>query len=170
MKYLIGLLFLSLSFVIKAQTIKENTIDEFTKKKVMRTSWDLICRSVKLTAYTSVSKINDDIFISLKLMPGLGVFSISEGDEFLLKLANDSIVKLKCLKYTISCIGCGAIGFMGSGTQGISVDYPISVEQYNRLLDDKINKIRIYTSNGYIESGIKEKFAEVFKKQLTLIK
>lgn len=165
--FIVFIVFINYSY---GQSLAENKIDEFTKNKVIRTSWEPFCRNPKLLSYISTSRINNDIFLSLKFMGNTGIFSVNEGNEMMLKLSNDSIISLRALKYAISCRGCGSVTIVGTDLQGVNVDYKINEKQFSDLLANKVIKIRIYTADGYFESDIKEKFAQTFIKELELIK
>lgn len=153
-----------------AQKLVENKVDDFTKAKVKRTTWEPICREAGFYAYAKASSINDQNILSIKFMGKGSVYSISEKDQIMIMLQNDSIISLNCMKYTLSCKGCGATGLVGSNAYGISADYAFTSEQRDFLINNKVKKIRVYTSVGYSEGEIKEKFAETFIKELELIK
>jgi len=152
-----------------AQKLEVNKIDEFTKASVKRTSWETINYSNRLMAYTQISKIDDIYYLNLKIMSPDKVFSIDKEDELMIKTITDSVITLYNLKYEISCTGCGSMGLLGSGLQGIEVSYKIPVEIVSYLLTNKIKKLRIYATNGYFEDDIKDKHAEIFIKLLKLV-
>lgn len=154
------------------QKLEENKIDEFTKAYVKKTSWETLNPfgfSNKLYAFTRIRKIDSTYFLDFKVTLRSGsVFSISQGDELMIK-TSDSIIVLSNLKYQISCTGCGVKGFTGSGLEGIEVMYEIPASDVFYLLNNKIKKIRVYTSDGYVEDDIKDKNAEMFVRQLKLV-
>jgi len=152
------------------QKLKENEVDEFTNNTVKRTTWESLNQSMKFTAYFRISKINDNYYFDLKLMLGTGpVFSIAKDQELMFKLTGGEVVKLKNLEYAITCRGCGAIGLMGSDAQGIQVSYPINSEEVEKLSEIAIEKLRIYTSDGYVENDLKSKVDNKIKKCLNLV-
>lgn len=157
-------------FSITAQTLKEDKVDEFTKKSVKRTSWETVCGKGSFYTYAQSSKINDNRFLTFRIMSNAKVYVVNEGDELMLKLANDSIVSLKVLKRAISCRGCGSIGIIGSAADGIEVVFDLKEEIYTYLLLNKVAKMRLQTSSGYIEAELKDKHAEMLIRVLELIK
>ena len=169
-KLLLSILLIGILLPIMAQELEENEVDEFTGSAIKRTSWETLNMTMKFTAYFRISKINENLYFDLKLMIGGGeVFSIDEGDQFMLKLENDEIVKLSNLEFTITCTGCGARGISGSAAQGIQVTYPITPEQFNMLKNNTVSKIRIYTSDGYIENEFKLKYYSKLLNALMLV-
>ncbi len=154
-----------------AQKLKENKIDDFTNASVKRTSWEMINYSGKsFVAYAKITKIDHLFYLNLKIiLSNDEVFSIDKEDELMIKTVADSIVTLYNLKYAISCTGCGSTGLLGSNVQGTEVSYKIPVEIVSYLLNNKIKKIRIYTTDGYVEDEIKDKHAETFIKLLKLV-
>ena len=169
MKTLFLIVFFSPTFCF-AQKLKENKIDEFTNASVKRTSWETITYSGRFVAYARISKIDDTYYLNLRVMlPSSEVFSIDKGDELMIKTVTDSIVTLYNLEYGISCTGCGAKGLLGSGVQGMEVSYKIPSEIVSYLLNNKIKKLRIYTTDGYAEGDIKDKNTETFIKLLKLV-
>jgi hypothetical protein len=158
-----------------AQKLEKNEVDEFTGNSVKRTSWEDLVLSNNLTDLANtfaskfrISKIDDFYYFDFKLMLS-GDFSIEEGQLLMLKLGNDSIVKLSNLEHKTTCLGCGAVGVAGSKFPGISVSYVLSTEQIDELKKHKAVKIRVYKSDGYVEREIKEKNAKKFIKALEII-
>lgn len=136
--------------------LEENYIDEFTGNSVKRTSWETLNMTMQFTAYYRISKINDHYYLNLKMMLNK-VFSISKDQEFMFKLDDGTVLKFLNLEYTTTCRGCGAKGFSGSEAQGIEVSYPVKKEQIDILINNRIEKLRIYTNDGYLENEVSEK-------------
>jgi hypothetical protein len=148
-----------------SQKLEENEVDEFTGNSIKRTSWELLST---FKPYFRISKINNSYTFQIKLMLG-NVFSIDKGEFLMLKLDNDSIVKLPNLEYAITCTGCGAVGYLGSGAQGIHVKYILHEEAREKLKKHLVTKIRIYTSDGYVDYDTKKKNAQKIIKALEII-
>jgi len=151
-----------------AQKLEENKVDDFTNKSVKRTSWETLYTTFTANAYFRISNIDNTKYFDFKYQNGT-VFSIDNGQELMFKLNNGDIVKVVNLNYTLTCTGCGAKGFTGSGAQGIEVSYPISDEQLKELKANKIVKVRFYTNDGYVENDIKDKAAEKIEQSLSLV-
>jgi hypothetical protein len=163
------LLLIITSSLAFSQTLEENKVDEFTNASVKRTSWETLNMTRKFDAYFRISKIDSIVLFDLKMILG-NVFSIDEGQEIMFKLTNDEIVKLPNLEYEITCSGCGAIGYAGSRAQGIYVKYPMKSEQIEKLMNDRVEKIRVYTNVGYVEDEFRNEDYLKFQKALTLVK
>jgi hypothetical protein len=155
---------------IHSQTIKENQVDEFTKNKVIRTSWEFISKS-KIYAHVRASKINGDQTLDFRFMlpGGDHVFAIPTGDAIMFKLENDSIITLKNTEHKISCSGCGAVNIIGSQAEGVEIFSILSQADIEQLSKYKIKKIRLYTTDGYREAEIADKFQDIIKKELLII-
>lgn len=160
----------SLTFGLHGQSLEENKVDEFTNNAVKRTSWELLCFSMKnnFTSYFRISRINEYNYFDLKLMIG-GIFSIDKDQEIMFKLDNEDIVKLLNLKYEVTCKGCGAIGLSGSNVQGINVSYTLDEEQFEMLKNHEVVKVRIFTNDGYVEGDTKRKHVKKIPKALELV-
>lgn len=154
----------------RAQKIVENKIDEFTKHRVIRTSWEELAYKFNgsMYAHTRLSHIDSIYFLELKYV-GNSTNGMMEDAEFMLKLSNDSIVTLRNLKYKLQCTGCGAIGINSAGRLGLDVDFKITPEQLRLLSNNNIVKVRIYLSGGFIEEEISNKDGGKLPKQAALI-
>jgi hypothetical protein len=150
--------------------LEENKVDEFTNHAVKRTSWETLVMTMKFTTYFRISKIDSIVWLDTKMIIGASVFAIGEGQEIMFKLTTDEIVKLPNLKYEVTCRGCGAIGFSGSQAQGISVSYPMEPEQISQLMEYQVEKVRIYTTDGYVEDDVKFENYVKLRNALKLIK
>ena len=87
----------------------------------------------------------------------------------MLKLSNDEIIRLPNLKYEITCTGCAAKGFAGSAAQGVNVSYILDKDQLEKLKSYEVVKIRVYTTDGYVEDDSKQKNTDQIKTALKLI-
>jgi len=163
------LLLLTTNFIL-AQTIEEDKIDEFTKNSIKRTSWETLTNpsfNGNFASYVRISKINSTFYLNFKMWNN-GIFSILKDDNLFFKLKNDSIVTLFANESTISCRGCGSKGMAGSDAFGVKVNFNLDSKDIELLKGSEIEKIRIYTTGGYLEKAVKERFSEVIKKELML--
>jgi hypothetical protein len=164
MKKLILLTILTLTIsTIYGQKIETDKIDEFTNSHIKETSWEKM-----EIGYFRFRKINDTFYFNLKYSSA-NVFSVSEGDKLILKLKDGSILDLINLKYEISSIGAGAIGFLASGAMGASIYYPITESQLKILEKINVEKYRLYTSLGFKDMEMKTKNSEKLKISAELI-
>lgn len=167
------LFLLLLSVNLQAQTLVEDKIDDFTKNRIKRTSWEILFRQSGLknptNIFYNVSKVDSVYGLTMKIMLG-NVFSIDTDDELMIKLENDSVISLHNYRYTISKKGGGSIGYWGSAMQGLTALYEIDNNQYKLLLSVPISKIRIALSRSQIDLDINPKNANSFIDALLLLK
>lgn len=164
------LIILLLPLFSNAQKIAEDKIDEFTKHRVVRTTWEAISRTNDFWAHLRVSKIDSEYYFNLKFFRSHGqVLAVSNGAKVMLMLSNDSIISLYNLGDQVSCTGCGAISINGSGVMGLDLNCLISEGQYRLLKNLKVAKIRINALDGYLQYDIKDKFQAVMIKMFGLI-
>jgi len=152
-----------------SQKLAEDKVDEFTKLSVKRTSWEPFSRANGFWCYVRTGKIEGNYLLYLRFLTG-SILSVQKDAAIMLKAGKDSIISLSNLDYSVSCTGCGAIGLNGSGAPGIELKCHIPSDVYSYLIDNKVTKVRIYTSSGYVEHDIKEKFADVLVDELKLVK
>jgi hypothetical protein len=153
-----------------AQTIDENTKDEFTGARIVSTNWEWLSYSGETaTIYFKIRVVNDDYYLHLKYMLTWGgVFAIGNRDQFMLKLANDSVVKLTPSEGQVSCKGCGSVGMVGYNYWGTHTNYPLSPEAMEALMSSPIVKTRLYTSDGFLEQEVNPKRQDYVLKALKL--
>lgn len=152
-----------------AQKIIEDKVDDFTHMHVVRTDWEMLYSKFSgVIIHARISKLDTLVYLELKLM-GAGVVGMAENTDLLLKMANDSVVTLKNLKSTISCIGCGAVGMSGSKLQGIELSFPLPASEKKILSANEISKLRIYLTGGFVEENIKSDDADTFADMVKLI-
>jgi hypothetical protein len=145
-----------------SQEIAENKTDEFTKKKIIRSGWEKLTFT-KYASYIRLNKINESYFLNLKIITS-SVSSVRENDNISFLFSDGSILDLKNSEYTLSNYGDGAIGINGSQALGLSLVTRLSEDEIQQLKNKTVSKIRVNTSNGYVEDVVKEKHAKVVKK------
>jgi hypothetical protein len=151
------------------QKLVKNEVDEFTGISVKTTSLEqLVSESPwggnSFHLSESVKRINDNYYLIVRFSLD-NVFSVASEQKLMIKLENDSIVTLLNKEYDISSNGRGAIG----GKQGVYLTYPIESDDLDLLKENKATKIRIYTTDGYLEKDIKEKNQDKIKKCIELV-
>ena len=151
------------------QKLVTNKIDGFTNSSIKRTSYERLNWSTSFVGYFRISKINENTYFDLKMMINTSVFSINKGQEIMFKFFSGEIIKLPNIEYAITCTGCGAKGFAGSEGQGIKVSYILEKEQFEKLKNNIVETVRIYTTDGYVESSIAEKYYKKLQKALILV-
>ncbi len=151
-----------------SQKIAEDYVDEFTKDKIIRTSWEKAISKSDIGAYIRFERKNDTLRFNFKFML-LSVFSMPPGENLMIMLDNTEVIKLTNTDYHVSCIGCGATGFAGSKLPGLDLLWNVDKEFVGKLKNHKIKKIRIYLRDGYMEEEVKEKFAIKIQQIAALI-
>jgi len=163
---LVLLLITNLSF---GQKLERDEVDEFTNSRVQETSWVIFSKKLPLYTHIRLRKVNDSYLFDVKFLGGSKVFSVDKGLVLYLKFDDDEIIKIENSKYTIASYGAGAIGLIGSQSLGVYLKCIIDKEKLTKLQQKTVVKMRVYTSNGYREVDVKRKYAERFKKLMSLI-
>lgn len=159
LRHLYIALFVLISGNISAQKIAEDYVDEFTNHKYRRTSWERFVSKRDMGAFVRFSEKDGALYFEFKTML-MVVFSLDKGNNVRFMLDNKEIIELENTEYTVSCKGCGSIGLSGSALYGVHMRYPIKREFLEKLKAHKVQKIRVYTTDGYYEAIIKEKHAQ----------
>tara|TARA_R100000353_G_scaffold43121_1_gene34523 strand:- start:71472 stop:71993 length:522 start_codon:yes stop_codon:yes gene_type:complete len=169
-------LILTLLFILSAsltfgQKLVTNEVDEFTGNTIMETSWEVLNRKSKLSSYVRFRKIDNRIYLNFRMTSGYGsrTFSVDEGEVLYFKFSDDEILKLSNTDYQLTTIGGGTIGLLGSHGVGLELTCRISQEILAKLSQKTLDKVRVYTSIGYVEAEVKRKRAETFKELARLI-
>ena len=150
-----------------AQTVKEFN-EENTK--VLRTSWEPLIKGLtaNMIVHVQCSRTNSDLELGFKLL-WVKEGAVDEGAELQFTLDNDSIVTLNNSRFTLPCVGCGAVRFFGSGDLGFYLRFAIPPPEANKLATQKIKKVRLYMTDGYIENNVKAKSGDLIQKELRLL-
>lgn len=153
-----------------SQKLVKNEIDEFTGKQLKKTEWASLTAGLQsIELKQSLVKVDSSYAINIKLMEHDKYYSISKGNEFMLKLESGEIITLNCDSSKTSCLGCGATGFVGSQAPGLNIYFPFTKEQLKIMQNSPVSKIRIYLNEGYQEFVIKEKSSKKFSEALKAI-
>jgi hypothetical protein len=162
------LLLIAASSYTYSQKISEDKIDEFTKKRIVRTDWEKICGTTKLYLNVRINKIDDQNYLQLKFFPK-GVSSIDESHDISFMFENGEVINLKSTKYKLANYGDGSIGLVGSKALGFDIDTKLSESDIKNFQSLLISKIRINKSEGYSEDIVKTKNAEKFRNLFLLM-
>lgn len=165
------LFFVSIANYSFGQKLVKNEVDEFTGKTVKETSWETLHRSMTLNSYVRFRKVDNTIYFVFKMGVGFGktVYSVDEGEVFYLKFTDDEIIKISNSQYELTTIGGGSVGLLGSSGFGVELTCIINQETLLKLEEKTLAKVRVYTSDGYVEDEVNKKRAETFKKLAKLI-
>jgi hypothetical protein len=170
-KVLFLLLFsIPMSSICFGQKLKENKVDEFTGRVIKRTSLEYIVNEQPIFGNpfilgVQVERIDDLVVLKVELQLS-SVFSIRKDQNLMLKLEEDKMVTLKNNEYVISDrYGDRQIAHINYVIGYINEDS----ETLNLIKNYKAAKLRIYTSDGYIDKEIKEKNQDIIKKCVELV-
>lgn len=152
----------------QAQKIVKNEKDEFTGDLIKETSWEVFQMASKNYSYVRVRKINSDVFLNFKAITHK-IVSIGEGEPLMFKFIDDEVVELENLDFTIASRGSGSTGLSWRNVPGVSLNFHLNDDAINKIAETPIVKTRLYTSQGYIEGNVKEKFDDKLKKMIQLI-
>lgn len=148
---------------------KRNEVDEFTKDKILETKPELFTISgmgLGFSTSYSLLKINDQKFIKFNVTSP-SIFTLQKGSEIMFKVEAENPI---ILTFPESIVANGSYNTSLKSTHwGGSIVIPINDINYQRLLNEKITKLRVYTANGFIDDDISEKRDKKFKALLTCI-
>lgn len=159
MKKNICLILLLTSSLFYSQDCKyqRNEVDQFTKNKVVETKFEWLAEQ---TGY-SLLKVDSVKFLKL-YVESFKVFSIKDGAKLMFLTDKEEPITIVFPKYDISKRGTSSEFY-------ISETITLSDEDFKRFQNEKITKVRYYTTEGYIEKNIKEKRANKFRESLKCI-
>lgn len=166
-----SIIFICITITASSQYIIEDNTDDINGNRVARTTWETLKFEPQgPAAFFSVSCNNGTIYFRLKLTLRWGAESDIEKDaELLFKLDNDSTITLYNLRYDKSEKNKGAKGILGADLHGTLTHYQISQEDIDKIKNNKIVQWRVYTTDRYVESKIREKKYTLIKHSLIMI-
>lgn len=164
-------LLLVLSFTmlqLSSQTLEVNKVDEFTGVKIKSTSWEKLTNNKAIfKSYICLRKIDSTSFVNLKIAADF-IFSVHKGSELMFKLESGDIIKLSNRSYNISSRGEGSINARTADMYGTNTRYLVTLPQLDSLKNNRIVKIRVYLSRGYIEGDVDQEESSLFGKSIDL--
>lgn len=134
----------------------------------METEWNSFFNGMSSIVKYKIKKIDDNYFMLLKIIVFNKPIYFSNEQPLMFKTANGSICSIKTMDFGTPCLGCGSTGFVGSKAIGTQANYIITKEQLECIKNDFVDKIRIYTTGGYIEYELKGNRKDDFKTNLNL--
>lgn len=165
--YLLIFLILGLTSSLHAQELEKNKIDDFTGKRTIETSWEKLAwgTGVPSGIYARIRSIDRTMILDMKYMIGSACV-ISKDNKLMLMDEKGKVHNLNPTDIFYGTIGGGSIGLAGSSGIGVYAHY---YGNLNFLKNNKITKIRIYTTDGYYEKEIKKKYQETLSKLFQLV-
>jgi hypothetical protein len=152
---------LCLSASVFSQGINRHETDDFTGEKIIATTWDqlnasgLSCKNVLLFKFRLE---NGTQYFHLNWISN-GIITVSDGEKVMFKMKDGSIIKFNNLSHVIASRGGGSTNITCNDAYGVS----LILKSDLALLSDEnnlIEKVRIYTTDGYVDIDIKEKLAK----------
>ena len=147
-------------------------VDEKTGEVVRHTFWQVMERAnlrQSLNTFYRVSSIGKKYYLDLKLMQGGEPFIVPRNGRFELILENGDVITLYNTAFTDSRKGDGALGYWGSGAEGMRLSFPIDDDDMVTLVHSYIARIRLYSADGFVERGINEYHSELFNDEICLV-
>jgi hypothetical protein len=155
------------------QRLIVNKKDEFTGNHVKETSVEKLAHPFKMNGFAynfSAKRVNETFFLNLHMMSlNKEVFAVRKDSRLMIRLKNDSVVTLFATEFDISGRGKAGSGLSSGNAEGASIYYPISADQIKDITESDIVKIRVYTTDGFTEQGIKKNGSEKVKKAFNLL-
>lgn len=156
---LIMLLFSSCLIYSQDCKYKKNEVDEFTKNKILETNYEWLGEQ---TGYT-LKKVNESRFLQVRI-ESFKMLSIHEGSKLMFLTEKEDPITILFPKFDISKRSDSPLK-----EYYIVESIPLSDDIYERFKNETTTKVRIYTSDGYIEKKIKDKRALKFRELLKCI-
>jgi hypothetical protein len=144
-------------FAVYGQKITENKKDDMTGHTIIKTSKERLTGMSSNWIKAGVIKINNAEYLALTISNGGSFFIIREGAELMIKLDNDSIIK----GYSNS------LESANDGVGGKQADCIYKFANTEPLKSKNISKIRVYTTEGYVDFDVKK--GDIIKKEFELI-
>lgn len=162
MKAIIFILFIVLinsANVLAQCKFKINGKDDFTGQMIKETKPFSLAMGLSENFTFSLRCVDNEFFIRLFYSTtGNKEFEIPQDGELMFKLSDNTIITLRAIEESSSVFSA----ISGMATTSIESQYIVSKEQLQQLSNNITNKVRFYTTGGYIEketsSGGKEKF------------
>lgn len=163
-------LFIALGATAFSQKLERNEVDEFTGNITKTTSEEVLSRTMKSASFVYFRQVGNFLFLQVKYManPFRGAV-VGEDDLIYLKMKDDSVLKLHCVKTTVSDRGQGARGLGGSAAEGINIPYTLTPADLSILQTKLISKVRINFSDSYTELEVNDKHAQTVQQTAKLI-
>lgn len=147
---------------LQSQELALNEVDEFTGARKVQTAWE------DFNGYGSgryrFTSVDGHIILDYRKTTKRAVWAGPE-HPLMIKFSDGEVIELMPIEVVYSCVGCGAIGLVGSSAVGIEIRYALGDEQLEKLKRVDVEKIRAYTSDGYIEESVKKKKKRALVKQ-----
>ncbi|WP_109438370.1 hypothetical protein [Aquimarina sp. AU119] len=160
MKYITTLFLLISSFSYSQKTVKydkckfqKDEYDKFTKESVKQTKGKAIFMNLSRSVVVQGFKVDNRKYLEITVIDN-HLFGFKEGGSFMLMLDDEEVVDLKFENSIVA-------DYINAGSFDIwkaRVLFSLNEEIFNKLVKSNVYEFRYYTSDGYVEKKIKEKY------------
>ena len=152
--------------------LAQDYIDDSTHDVVKCSYWQVLERGSlhrTMNTFYRIAGINGKLFLELKIIQGGEVFVVPRNGEFQLLLADDNVITLYNTQYRTTGKGDGARHWAGSGAEGIMLSFPLTGDDAKKIIHSYVDRIRLYTADGFVERRITDTHSELFRDELALV-
>lgn len=154
---------------LKAQRLKEDKIDEFTKAHVIQTKWCAFTKNKRNQSVFRITKIDSTLWLDLQIEASKHHYVINQGDPLMFLFDDGSTVKVFSEKNDFARGGAPRKGKDKQKYQSSLTTYRIGKSAKDSLLTGTIVKFRVYWSNGYMEEPDEYRVDKSIKKCINLV-
>ena len=147
-------------------------VDDSTHDVIKCSYWQVFERGNlhrTMNTFYRISSINGKLYLDLKIIQGGDVFVVPRNGKFQLLLDDDNVVTLYNTEYKTTSKGDGARRWAGSGAEGIFLSFPITLGDAEMMVHNYVDRIRLYTGEGFVERRITDTHSELFRDELRLV-
>ncbi len=148
-----------------SQKIVKNEKDDFTGRMITETSYTKFSDGFTC----SLRKVDSTFILQVSFNSGETLYSMDENAEFMIKLQDGNIITLRNLEAVTGEYTHFNVGNVNISHFLLQTKYLISETNLKLLQANKIEKVRFYTTDGYIERDVSEKNAKKLLKLFNLI-
>lgn len=153
-----------------SQEIKEEKTDPLTGNKIKITKGEYIYSTSGNEYITAECIRNGDKYsLVLRVTTTNTVYTVLQGKPLILKLSDDSNLRLTVPVDFTSKMGGGISGSFGQIKYGVTMEFKLSAAEQTALLNNQVKLIRMYADNFSNDYEIKSKYRNVIPKQLNLL-
>ncbi len=169
-KLIITILIATGSMASFSQEIKEEKVDPVTGQPYKITKAEFIYSTASNEYITAecIRKGNDYSLV-LRVTTTNTVYTVKQGKPLILKLANDSSLRLTVPVDFTSKIGNGIAGSFGQIKYGVTMEFKLNEHDKNALMNTPLKLIRMYADNFSNDYELKSKYKNIIAKQMALI-
>lgn len=145
---------------------------EISTDTMKATYWQVLRRATArnpLTAFFRISNVNDSYVLELKMMLGGMSFVVPRSAELELEFGNHEYINLFNTEYKKSCMGCGARDFERNDIQGVTLKFPISDENFHKLMHHYVYHFRIHMDQNLPGANVNENRSQNFMDAIWLV-